>query len=208
MSSSYVSQPQVNSAAIRAVGPRATDADREGNVNLIQRIRDVVAGTFQSYEVSHPKALNLYAAVLGALALRLRRVATSLRGSVIREHWLAALRGERSMRLVDFCRLATSNRPEALAAFDDGLDVMAAARGRVVVSLDSKIADFGKALEDTAEGNGKLLKMGIRAHADGKLDATEIAALRQQIRAEQENLVQLQVALYQAERMPEKGGAK
>jgi hypothetical protein len=121
-----------------------------------------------------PRALDLEANVLVALAGPLRGVASSLAGTHCPEHWREMLRGERSMPAGDLYRLATEPSREAREAVRAALAILTAAveeRGPAQGTL------AGQAVATATAATG-LLGMLTKALEDGHVDDDERAELR------------------------------
>lgn len=152
----------------------------------------------------YPDALGLEAEIVAIIGEETRGEGPIFCGPRSAEVWGDITEGKRRALVGDLARVICSRRPKGRRAAERIVDLLAERIGRVTVRAEASSVDFGKALETQAEGGGKLLSMGIRANADGRLDADEIAGLKTQIRAVQDNLIQLQVTLHEAE----KGGAR
>ena len=146
-------------------------------------IRDRIATRSARVEERFPRAHDLEAQILGAMRPHLSGVASILSGTHDPERFREMLRGERrSLPLYDITRLATSDRPEAGAAMDALLDVLARARGKSVVPAAAPGASLLHALADVSESENALTGGIVRAMDDNVLDDIERADAIEKLR--------------------------
>lgn len=144
-----------------------------------ETVRDAIASRAQRLEVSFPRAVDLTARFLVALRGPLMGVASLVSGTHTPVHWREALRGERSMKVEDVCRLAVSERPEALRAVDTALEVLAEARGWALTPRLPRWLQPQEVAAQCAVVSAHAVAAIVRAlQNDGKVDAMEAIALR------------------------------
>lgn len=161
---------KVAPAGVAEQGSLETDTDR---------VRDAIADRAQRLEARFPRAVDLAARFIVALRRPLVGVASVVAGTHAPEHWREALRGERSMKLEDVCRLAVSERPEALRAFDAGLEILAETRGKALVPRRPRWLEPQEVAAQCAVVSAHAVAAIVRAlQNDGKVDAMEAIALR------------------------------
>lgn len=146
------------------VDPQPRDTDR---------VRDAIAVRAQRMDTRFPRACDLEAAALVAMAGELRGVASQLSGVHCPEHFREMLRGERTMPLGDVCRLAVEPAAEAKAAVRAGLTVIETA-----LSSRATVGTLATSAARTANAATELLGQLARAQEDGVIDADEKATLR------------------------------
>lgn len=143
------------------------------------QIRDAIASRAQRLEARFPKAVDLTARLLAVLRGPLIGVASALAGTHAAEHWREALRGERSMKVDDLCRLFVSDRPEAGRAADAALDVLAEVRGKAPVPRRPRWLEPQEVAAQCAVVSAHAVAAIVRAlQNDGKVDVMEAIALR------------------------------
>jgi hypothetical protein len=183
----------------RSVSPKSSDEtapkpSRSGQILLNLR------SAAEKMSARYPEALKLEAEIVAIIAEETKGESEIFRGPRGKEVWGDVTEGKRRAHVGDITRVFASQRPKGRRAAERIVDLLAAYVGRVTSPAATVSADFDKALEQHAEGSGRLLSMGIRARADGHLDEAEREALRKEIHARQDELVRLQVSLHVAEK--------
>jgi hypothetical protein len=90
--------------------------ETEAPLAVTRHIRGRIAARSLRADVQCPRAGDLEAEAVAAMAAELHGVAGLLSGPRSEENWRARLRGERAMGLADLCRLATDPSREARRA--------------------------------------------------------------------------------------------
>ncbi len=148
--------------------PQPTDADR---------IRDAIAARAQRMDEHFPRAVDLEARVLAAMAAVLRGAASSLSGTHAPELMRKMLRGEYSFPMGDLCRLASDPSLQARAAATAALgELSSALEARIPVgTLTDRV---GKLAEATTT---LLAELAEALASDGSVDDGERAELAQHL---------------------------
>ncbi len=195
----------MKSARPQGIRPAATETEgrRTASPHDVD-IRDRLASRSVRVEERFPRAHDVEGQILEAMAPHLAGVASTLRGTHDAERFREMLRGERrSLPLYDITRLATSDRPEALAAVDALLDVLARARGKSVVPAAAPGASVLSAAADVQESESALVCGIVRAHADNDFSEAERAEALERLRRHRACVASLETALAVVPRVQE-----
>ncbi len=148
--------------------PEPTDTDR---------IRDAIAERAQRMDARFPRAVDLEARVLAAMATELRGSASTLSGTHAPEHMRKMLRGEYSFPLGDLCRLVTSATPQARAAATVALGELSTA-----LEIEVPSGTLTDRIRRLAESGMKALSdLAAALVSDGVVDDAERADLARQL---------------------------
>lgn len=172
MSGSSVSmRPNLRPADVAAEGPQEATAAQAFSA----AVRDTLASRLARYSERWPDVLDVLADVHVALHDELHGGASALCGALSPAHFRETLRGERDLSVKDLLRIMSSAHPRARAAGDRVLSILTGMR-------DSAIAmEHSEAHAQLGEAFGRLSAEGSRALRDGRIDASEAAALEPEI---------------------------
>ncbi len=169
-------------AALRKIGARRTSAPPENGST-----RDNLARRSKRVDDECPSALDVEARILDRARPHVRGVVSLISGSIDEDKMRAMLHGDlRSIPTYVWCRWARSLRPEAGAAVDELLEVLAEERGRQLGPRAIPAADLVATLPEMAEDLARLMREVTVAAKDGKYTAKELAGIRKAIRAQLE----------------------
>lgn len=155
--------------------------------------RDKLAASHAKLEERFPDGLDLYAPVLEIMFQEMRGATGTLCGTLDEDKFRQALRGEKPMRLADFCRLATSLHPQAKAAVRSALKFIAAAAGeRVPQATNVKDAAL-----DYLDQSVAAASHAIRS-TDGRMTSAEGIALIRRLEEVRLRAEELEHAVMQA----------
>lgn len=178
---------------VQASGPRAvgTPESETDQFSAVEAVRDNIAARAERLDQHFPRAVDLTAKVVCALAGRLRGTASQHAGTHTPEQFRKALRGERVLTLDDLCRLATTPTREAREGVILVLDQIASAldRGRASVTAHEAMAALAEGAGTVVAGLGRALAN------DGHIDSTEASELEPEVLRLEAKLDQLKAAL-------------
>jgi hypothetical protein len=144
--------------------------------DLTNQVRDNLAARLERMEAQQPEVLDFQAEVIAAGAYELRGALTILCPPHIPvPNWREAWRGLRDAGFLGLARIFTSTRPEAKAAADSILSVLARRRGYALTPEGRIDADAHEAMAALTEAGAALLANLTRDLKDGRIDATEAA---------------------------------
>lgn len=149
---------------------------------IAARFRDAIALRCRRSDVEFPLACDLEAQVLEALHAELHGVAAVLCGIHTDSNWRERLRGERTFPLGDLCRLALDPTREGRAAATAALSLLARAAGYELAPVTVRPGSLVETAIGAASVATDALGDVTRAVADGRIDPSEAATLRQRAR--------------------------